>query len=808
MKDCINGHVTPVVWLSALIFCCLCQGDYTNPNDPLEDRVADLVGRMTLSEKISQMQVRTSPSISRLGIRSYDYWNEALRGVERHVVVPATCFPPVLGMAHSWHPELMLQVGGVISEELRARSNETGEELAYFSPINVNLARDPRWGRTEETLSEDPYLMGVLGAAYVRGFQGDDAYMMASGDATYLKAIATTKHFVANNTEFNRHSSSSDMDERTLREFYLPAFKRCVQAGGTGAVMSAYNALNGVPCSANRFLLTDILRSEWGFQGYVVSDCDAIRDVYANHHYASNAVEAVGWSVWAGCDIECPGTDYINEMQNAINSGYISESEVTQAVTRIFRMRFRTGEFDPAHLVPYRSIPPSNRNAPEHQQLSRESQCQGMTLLKNDGGFLPLTLSQLGSIAVVGPLANRPSSADDYHAYGGYTAVPPYAVNIKQGIESRVSGQASFMYAAGMSSPADGGFGFSTSEEQAIQNADAVIAVVGSDAQTVGEGGDRSSINLPGAQENMIQWLYQRNQNLVVVLQVGFPVAIVWVNDNVPAILASWHPGMEAGNAVSDVIFGDYNPAGRLTMTWYRSTSDLPDFTNYEIINTGRTYQYYTGNVIYPFGHGLSYTQFTYSNLSVLPGSIPVDGELAVSVDIRNTGGRRGDEVVQLYVHDQQASVPVAIKALKGFKRITLDPGETQTVTMIVPASELGYFDNNSHEWVVEQGAFDVMVGASSQDIRLTGTFEVGPPIPSPSQVVLTPGAGQVHVSWQDNSSGDRQEDGFIIDRRPYWRDGNWHTVGSVGPDVTEYMDTDSIQGLIEYTYRVGAYRD
>ena len=806
MKRQLEGQVLTVTVLVCI--CSLCHGDYTNPNDPLDDRVNDLVSRMTLSEKIQQTQVRTAPAISRLGIRSYHYWNEALRGIERHVVTPATCFPPVFGMAHSWNPDLLLEVGSAISEEVRAYSNEVDKELAYFSPVNVNLCRDPRWGRTEEAFSEDPFLNGKLGAAYCRGFQGNDEYTMASGDATYLKAICTTKHYVANNTEFNRHSSSSDMDERTLREFYLPAFKRCVQEGGTAALMSAYNAVNGVPCSANRFLLTDILRNEWGFQGYVVSDCDAIYDVYANHHYASNSTEAVGWSLWAGCDIECPGPDYIASMQSAINAGYISEADVTQAVKRIFRMRFRTGEFDPSHLVAYRSIPTSKRNAPEHQQLARQVQRQGMTLLKNEGNVLPLDVSQLNSIVVVGPLANRPSSAGDYDAYGGYTAVPPYAVNIQQGIESRVSGQATFMYAAGMNSPTDGGFGFSSGEEQSIQNADVVVAVVGSDARTVGEGSDRSSIDLPGAQESMLQWLYQRNQNLVVVLQVGFPVAVVWPDDNVPAILASWHPGMEAGNAAADVIFGDDSPAGRLTMTWYQNTSDLPDFTDYNIIYNGRTYQYFTGSALYPFGHGLSYTQFTYSNLHISPGSMTVDGQVQVSVDVQNTGDLRGDEVVQLYIHDQEADVPVAIKALKGFKRIALDPGQIQTVNMTVSASELAYFDNNTSQWVVELGTFDVMVGASSQDIRLTGTLEVSPPIPAPSNVVLVPGNGHVHVSWQDNSSGDWQEQGFEIQRKLYNGNYNWHTAGTVGPDVTEFLDTDSIYGLIQYTYRVGAFEN
>lgn len=810
-------------------------------------RAAALVSLMTLEEKISQMG-SGSPAIAHLGISAYGWWNEALHGV---VSSGCTVFPQAIALASTWDPNLIHQVATAISDEARVKNNTTGKGLTYWSPT-INIARDPRWGRTEETYGEDPYLVSRIGVAFVTGMQGDDA--------VYLKTVSTPKHFIANNTEYNRHSSSSDVGDRDLREYYMPGFKACVAEGKAQSVMGAYNALNGVPCCANYMLLTEVLRDEWGFDGYVVSDCGAISDIYANHYYVPTAEEAAALGVLAGCDLNC-GSIYQNYLLQAVQQGLLSEADADIAATRLFTARFRLGEFDPPELVPYTSIPASRLDCQEHRDLALETARKSMVLLKNNG-ILPLDINDINSIALIGPNANR-------CVFGGYSGTPNIEINPLEGIQNKVAGQgitvsyvkgcaiqgenvtaigSEYLVPAG--SPGDNGLageyfnnmdlsgsptlaridsqvdfdwgegspdpsinadefsvrwsgklvppetktyvlavttddgvrlyldgaplinewhdhaattysvsvdliaereydivmefyenmisavarlqwdyltdGFADAANIA-SSSDVAIVVVGTDLSVASEGHDRSDIDLPGIQEDLIDVVYAANPNTVVVLINGFPLAINWTQENVPAILEGWYPGQAGGTAIADVLFGDYNPSGKLPMTFHTSVTQLPDFDDYNVIESDRTYMYFGGQPLYPFGHGLSYTEFSYSNLQIEPNQINDDREFSVRVDVQNVGSREGDEVVQLYVHDVAASVQRPIKELKRFKRINLQPGQIKTVAFTLSAEELAFYDVNTSSFIVETGTFEVMVGSSSEDIRLSGTLVVHP---------------------------------------------------------------------------------
>ncbi|MEM3908320.1 MAG: glycoside hydrolase family 3 C-terminal domain-containing protein, partial [Nitrososphaerota archaeon] len=759
----------------------------------------------------------------------------ALHGVARSGL--ATSFPQAIAMSSTWDPDLVYEIASAISDEARVYNNLYGKGLTYWSPT-INLARDPRWGRTEETYGEDPYLTSRLAVSFVRGMQGSDP--------KYLKTVATVKHFAANNSEFNRHNGSSDMDERTLREYYLPAFRAAVEEAGVYSVMSAYNAINGVPCSANKMLLTDILRNEWGFKGYVVSDCDAIYDIWANHHYVSTPAEAAAVAIKAGTDLNCGGTCQ-KCVGKAIADGLMTEADVDVALVRLFTARIRLGEFDPPEMVPYKAIPDSELCCQEHQELALRAAREAIVLLKNEKGLLPLDKNKIKSIAVIGPNA-------DVCQLGGYSGTPPFTVTPLKGIADKLSTGVVY-YAQGctigesggylyninwvkLTSPSgsdllieaedfDRGFGVQTEPcreggrnvgyinhgdytayrgvdftgktgfevrvasatqggilevrldsldgpvvctidvpgtgnwqdwitrscnisgvdgvhdmylrfverealpdpdqfEKAVEIArksDVAVVVVGTDLRVADEGKDRTTLDLPGVQEELIKAVYEANPNTVVVLVTGFPLAINWTSEHVPAIIVAWYGGQSQGTAIADVLFGDYNPGGKLTTTWYKSVNDLPPLDDYRIRN-GRTYQYFTGTPLYPFGHGLSYTTFSYSNLRMSNVTITPGSEVKISVDIENTGSREGDEVVQLYVHDVDASVQRPIKELKGFQRVHLKPGEKKTVTFTLRHDSLAFWDETSKRFVVENGMFDILVGSSSADIRLVGQIE------------------------------------------------------------------------------------
>ena len=687
---------------------------YKNPNLPIERRVNDLVSRMTLEEKVLQMQ-NAAPAIERLGIPAYDWWNEALHGVARAGY--ATVFPQAIGLAATWDTKLMHQVADVISIEARAKHHEfirnnqhaRYEGLTFWSP-NINIFRDPRWGRGQETYGEDPYLTARLGVEFVKGLQGNDP--------RYFKVIATPKHYaVHSGPEPERHGFDAKAYERDLRETYLPAFRATIVEGKAGSVMCAYNRTNEEPCCANKRLMTDILRGEWGFNGYVVSDCGAISDIWKGHKFAKTEAEASALAVRAGTDLTCGG-EYASLIQ-AVKQGLITEAEIDTALKRLMTARFRLGMFDPPEMVPYARIPFSQNDTPEHRQLALQSARESIVLLKNANATLPLR-KDLKSIAVIGPNADAPEVL-----WGNYNGRPSRLITPLAGIKNAVSADTKIVYAAGSTLAGDSPQADKMIEDavKAARESDASVLVLGLSSKLEGEemkvdvpgfhGGDRTDLSLPQSQEALLKAVVATGKPVVVVLLSGSAIAVNWANDHAPAILQAWYPGGEGGTAIADVLFGDYNPAGRLPVTFYKSVDQLPPFTDYSM--QGRTYRYFKGEPLYPFGYGLSYTRFAYSNLRV--NSVKAREPVKATVDVTNTGEREGDEVVQLYLTDVAASVPVPIRTLVGFERISLRPREKRSVTFTITPRQMSLIDNNDKR-VIEPGEFLISVGGSQQGLR------------------------------------------------------------------------------------------
>jgi beta-glucosidase len=669
---------------------------------------------MTLEEKVLEMQ-NAAPAIERLGIPAYDWWNEALHGVARAGY--ATVFPQAIGLAATWDTKLMHQVADVISTEARAKHHEfirnnqhaRYEGLTFWSP-NINIFRDPRWGRGQETYGEDPYLTARLGVEFVKGLQGNDP--------RYFKVIATPKHYaVHSGPEPERHGFDAKAYERDLRETYLPAFRATIVEGKAGSVMCAYNRTNEEPCCANKRLMTDILRGEWGFNGYVVSDCGAISDIWKGHKFAKTEAEASALAVRAGTDLTCGG-EYASLIQ-ALKQGLITEAEIDTALKRLMTARFRLGMFDPPEMVPYARIPFSQNDTPEHRQLALQSARESIVLLKNANATLPLR-KDLKSIAVIGPNADAPEVL-----WGNYNGRPSRLITPLAGIKNAVSADTKIVYAAGSTLAGDSPQADKMIEEavKAARESDASVLVLGLSSKLEGEemkvdvpgfhGGDRTDLSLPQSQEALLKAVVATGKPVVVVLLSGSAIAVNWANDHAPAILQAWYPGGEGGTAIADVLFGDYNPAGRLPVTFYKSVDQLPPFTDYSM--QGRTYRYFKGEPLYPFGYGLSYTRFAYSNLRV--NSVKAREPVKATVDVTNTGEREGDEVVQLYLTDVAASVPVPIRTLVGFERISLRPREKRSVTFTITPRQMSLIDNNDKR-VIEPGEFLISVGGSQQGLR------------------------------------------------------------------------------------------
>ncbi len=848
---------------------------YQDPYLPIDRRVEDLVSRMTLEEKVSQMRY-DAPSIERLGIPQYNWWNECLHGVAR--AGRATVFPQSIGLAASWDTDLVFRVATAISDEARAKHHEfvrrgkrgIYQGLTFWSP-NINIFRDPRWGRGMETYGEDPYLTARIGIQFVKGLQGSDP--------KYLKTVSTVKHYaVHSGPEPNRHTFDAWIDERDLRETYLEPFRACIEEGWAYSVMCAYNRFMGSPCCGSSRLLRKILREEWGFNGYVVSDCWAIADFYENHRVVDSPIEAGALAVESGTDLNC-GVVY-RDLAEAVREGILDEKKIDISVKRLFKARMKLGMFDPPWMVGYSTIPYYIVDCRRHRRLALEAARKSIVLLKNDKEFLPLS-KKVKKIAVIGPNGN-----DVDVLLGNYNGTPSNPVTILDGIKNKVSKDTEVVFsrgcnlARGMISldpvPSDvlfttdgsrrvnglrgeyfnnrnfrgkpvcirtdrnidfnwwdgspfrglddddfsirwegelvvpasglyaiGGEGMSgfriflndsllvsfrsrhqsvkvyrnvylkaderyaikieyfeeqgsanfrllwgiydrNLEEEAVEiakRADVVIMVLGLSPRLEGEemkidiegfkGGDRVNLRLPDVQERLLKKIYEVNRNVVLVLMNGSALAVNWADRNIPAIVEAWYPGQAGGDAVADVLFGDYNPAGRLPVTFYRSIDQVPPFSDYSM--KGRTYRYFRGYPLYPFGHGLSYSKFKYSNLK-LPQQITANEELVVSVDVENIGRLDGEEVVELYVTDCKASVSVPIRSLQGFRRIFLKSGEKRRIRFRLKPKQISIIDD-SYNRVVEQGMFKISIGgkqpgffgnadAKSTEV-LTAYFEV-----------------------------------------------------------------------------------
>lgn len=846
--------------------------DYLNHLLPIAKRVDDLISRMALEEKISQLG-HSAKAIPRLQIPEYNWWNECLHGVAR--AGTATVFPQAIALAATWNTDLMRQIAEVISTEARAKHHESVRQgdrdiykgLTFWSP-NINIFRDPRWGRGQETYGEDPYLTARMGVAFVKGLQGDDP--------KYFKVIATPKHYaVHSGPEPERHTFDATTSLHDLYDTYLPAFQACVKEAGAFSVMCAYNRYLGEACCGSPRLLQKILREDWGFPGYVVSDCGAIADIFEYHKISKTGAEAAALAVKSGTDLNC-GSVYQSALLEAVQQKLLTEDELNVAVRRLFTARFKLGMFDPPELVKYAGIPFDQNDSPEHRQLSLRAAQESLVLLKNENNLLPLN-KNLKRIAVIGPTANS-----YLMLLGNYHGTPSSYVTPLRGIMNKVGRDIEVIYANGcdlieeksiinnlsaenlsigdkpgllaeyfrnsdlegepffrkidlldnanwiygtrlpnlrkepqfsirwsgtFTAPETGEYKFTlkgddgyrlsidgktiiedwtehealTSKSNQIQlkkgkpypikleffhnagrpqlfvqwellnfdyakqavelakRSDVVIFTGGITAQLEGEemrvdyegfrGGDRTSLDIPNVQERLLKALHATGTPVVLVLNSGSALAVNWANENIPAILQLWYPGQEGGTALADVLFGDYNPAGRLPVTFYKSVEQLPPFTDYNM--KGRTYRYFEGEPLFPFGYGLSYTKFEYRNLSA-PTETKAGDEIKISVEVRNTGKRAGDEIVQLYVKDLTASAPAPLRALQGFKRIHLKPGEKQVVEFVLQPRQLARIDEKN-QLVVEPGGFEIALGGGlpgttaattgtlAKEIRITG---------------------------------------------------------------------------------------
>jgi beta-glucosidase len=881
-----------VLTISSAVFATEQKPAYLDTSLDFGARAADLVERMTLAEKISQLG-NSAPAIERLDIPAYDWWNECLHGVA--VAGIATVFPQAIGMAAGFDRSEMYNVACIISDEARAKHHEAVRNndrsrfkgLTFWSP-NINIFRDPRWGRGQETYGEDPYLTGQMGIQFVRGLQGNDP--------KYLKLVSTAKHYaVHNGPEPDRHTFNAVTDVRDLWETYLPAFHDLVVTAHVYSVMGAYNRVDGESASASWMLLRDILRNQWKFDGYVVSDCGAIRDIYANHKIVNDAEEAAAIGVRRGCDLNCGGV-YQRWLKEAVEKGFIDEGEIDLAVYRLMLARMKLGMFDPPEMVAYARIPYSVNDCEKHNEAALEMARKSMTLLKNNG-ILPLDKGKIKTIAVVGPNADSVAALR-----GNYNGDASNPITILEGIRRAVGNEVEVLYSQGCPLAEDVGqaaypvvaskylfttdqtgrqvhglkgdyyrgtdlegkpvltridsqikmdwrHGSPTATELAqglltpekavgadnfsvrwtgqllapvsgeyklgvisddgcrlyldgkkiadgwsrhamesfvadvtlqegkryditieyyeesldagihfvwlgpesetfprdtiqraigdVSKADVVIFVGGLDATVEGEEmrlqaegferGDRTKIELPAVQLETLKAMQKTGKPVVFVLLSGSAIAFGGLENDLPAILMAWYPGQRGGDAVADVLFGEYNPAGRLPVTFYTSTDELGDFRDYYMAGgKGKTYRYYKGKPLYPFGHGLSYTTFDYANLKVTPDSVKANEAVTVKVDVTNSGGRDGEEVVQLYVRDMESTLPMPVKQLRGFERIALKKGEKKTVTFTLkPSEDMRYYDAQQQAYRVEPGAFEIQLGASSADIRLTGRVNV-----------------------------------------------------------------------------------
>jgi len=678
----------------------------------IEARVNDLVSRLTLDEKVNQM-LNAAPAIQRLGIPAYNWWNECLHGVAR-TTFKVTVYPQAIGMAATFDTMSMRIMGDYTGEEGRAIYNESIRNdkhgiylgLTYWTP-NINIFRDPRWGRGQETYGEDPFLTGTMAKSFVHGLQGDDP--------RYLKAAACAKHYaVHSGPEPSRHVFNVTPTDHDLWNTYLPAFRALVVDAKVAGVMCAYNAYEGQPCCGSDKLMTNILRNDWKFTGYVTSDCGAIDDFYQRHKTHTDAESAAADAVLHGTDVECGRVTY-KSLAQAVKDGKLTEKEMDVSLRRLFTIRMRLGMFDPPEMVKYASIPITVLESREHAAHALKMARQSIVLLRNENSTLPLSRN-IRKIAVLGPNANNPVTV-----LGNYNGQPSVVTTPLQSIREKLGSNANVFYSQATGFTDDGGQA-GRKVLDSIGDVDAIIYVGGISPRLEGEemrvnqpgfnGGDRTSIALPAVQTEFLKAARATGKPVILVIMTGSAIAIPWEAENIPGIINAWYGGQSAGTAIADVLFGDYNPAGRLPVTFYRSDSDLPAFDDYSMIN--RTYRYFTGQPLYGFGYGLSYTRFQYDKME-LPVSAIAGSGIHVSVRITNTGSRDGEEVAELYVTHVGHAVNDPVRALKGFRRIFLRAGESRQIQFVLAPSDLSDIDDAGH-LKKEKGNLQIAVGGSQPD--------------------------------------------------------------------------------------------
>jgi len=703
------------------------KGSYLDPDLPTDKRVADLISKLTLEEKLAQL-LHDAPGIERLGIPAYDWWNEALHGVARYG--RATVFPQVIGLGATFDETLVHRIASAISDEARAKFNaavalgdrDSYPGLTFWSP-NINIFRDPRWGRGMETFGEDPYLTGLLGSAFVHGMQGDDP--------RYLKTAACAKHYaVHSGPESQRHSFDAHPPRKDLWESYLPAFEKLVREAKVEGVMCAYNAVFGAPCCGSDFLLADILQTRWGFEGYIVSDCWAIQDFHQNHKITADSAESAAKAIKSGVHLNCG--EAFRSLGTAIERGLIFEREIDQALARILRTRFRLGLFDPVEKVSFNRLSPDIIGSESHVRLAREAAAKSIVLLKNDG-VLPLS-ANLSDLLVVGPLAAHAEAL-----LGNYYGLSANLVTAIEGITGKIHAGTKLNYVHGFPLlPID-----NETPDVAIRmarEAPVTIVVIGSSPLLEGEEGeavlsrnhgDRVDLNIPGNQLDYLRMLRKDNSTkIITVVMGGGPMLMKEVHELSDAVIFAWYPGEQGGNAIADVLFGDVNPSGRLPITFPMSTDDLPPFDSYAM--NGRTYRYATATPMYPFGFGLSYSQFTYSSIGLNRMSFAEKDPVRVSFLVANTSETEGEEVVQVYLHCVDAPFDVPVESLVATRRVRIKPGETTKVLMeLEPDTFLMH--NQRGEKVFVPGDFRITVGGSAPDPR---SIELGSP--EPLSIVLS----------------------------------------------------------------------
>ncbi len=703
---------------------------YLDTSLAFERRVQDLISRLTLEEKIGQM-LNECQGIPRLGIPAYNYWSEGLHGVVGNG--RATVFPQAIGLAATWDPALLRRVATAISDEGRAKYHAALKRNGYtiqlqgltFWAPNINIFRDPRWGRGQETYGEDPYLTGEMGVAFVKGMQGDDP--------KYLKTAACAKHFaVHSGPEKDRHVFDARVSLRDLNDTYLPAFKRLVQEAKVEAVMGAYNRLLGEPACASQLLLVETLRKKWGFKGHVVSDCWALTDIHANHKVAADDVEAAALALKAGCDISCGVT--FDKLDEAIQRGLVTEADIAQALSRTLLTRFKLGVFDPPEKVPYASIPLNVICSPKHRRLARQAAVESIVLLKNKNSLLPLR-ENIKRISIVGPnAASVEVLLGNYNGYNGSLST------LMEGIIDRAPEGVRVGYRMGVPldrprlNPQDWTVGDAAASDVTIacMGYSPLLESEEGDAILSPTLGDRADIALPPAQVEFVKKLALAGARVILVLCGGGAISLGELEDLVDAVIFVWYPGEAGGEALADILFGDVSPSGKLPVTFPKATAQLPPFTDYSM--EARTYRYSQVEPLYPFGFGLSYSRFEFSDLQLDSDRVDRGEPLRFCATIRNVGSMDSAEVVQVYLSDLQASCPVPLQKLVGFQRVRLGTGQSAVLKFTIPVEAMMFIDE-SGEPRLELGEFLLTVGSCSPGTRgvslgapepLTAKFSVG----------------------------------------------------------------------------------